>query len=54
MLNFKPVVYEIWLHLAKWFQRGSRLRVSTDDGWTTGAAYPISSPGAFGSAELKS
>ena len=26
--------YEIWLHLAQWFQRRSRLKVWTDDGRT--------------------
>ena len=44
---------EIWLHLAQWFQRRSRLKVWTDDGRTTEASYTISSPGAFGSGELK-
>ena len=45
--------YEIWLHLAQWFQRRSRLKVWTDDGRATEASHPISSPGAFGSGELK-
>ena len=45
--------YEIWLHLARWFQRRSRLKVWTDDGRTTEASHTISSPGAFGSGELK-
>ena len=45
--------YEIWSHLAHWFQRRSRLKVWTDDGRTTEAAHTISSPGAFGSGELK-
>ena len=45
--------YEIWLHLAQWFQRRSRLKVWTDDGQTTEASHTKSSPGAFGSGELK-
>ena len=45
--------YEIWLHLAQWFQRRSRLKVWTDDGRTTEACHTISSPGAFGSGQLK-
>ena len=45
--------YEIWLHLAQWLQRRSRLKVWTDDGRTTKASHTISSPGAFGSGELK-
>ena len=35
------------------FRRGGRLKVSTDDGRTTEAAHTKSSPGAFGSGELK-
>ena len=35
------------------FQRRSRLKVWTDDGRTTEASHPISSPGAFDSEELK-
>ena len=42
--------YEIWLHLAQWFQRRSRLKVWTDDG---GFPY-YKLPEAFGSGELKS
>ena len=45
--------YEIWLHLAQWFQRRSRLKVWTDDGRTTEASHTKSSPRAFGSGELK-
>ena len=45
--------YELWLHLAQWFQRRSRLKVWTDDGRTTEACHPLSSPGAFGSGEVK-
>ena len=48
-----PATYEIWLHLAQWFQRRSRLKVWTDDGRTTEACHTKSSPGAFGSGELK-
>ena len=39
--------YEIWLHLAQWFQRRSRLKVWTDDGGTTEAYHTISSPRSF-------
>ena len=46
-------IYEIWLHLARWFQRRSHSKVWTDAGLTTETSHPISSPGAFGSGELK-
>ena len=46
--------YEIWLHLAQWFQRRIRLKVWTDDRRTTEASHTKSSPGAFGLGELKS
>ena len=46
--------YEIWLHLAQWFQRRSRLKVWTDDGRTMEASHTKSSSGAFGSGEVKS
>ena len=35
------------------FRWGGRLKLWTDDGRTTEPAYTISSPGAFGSGELK-
>ena len=41
--------YEIWLHLAQWF----RGEVVWKCGRTTEASHTISSPGAFGSGELK-
>ena len=57
LLFFVPpgldATYEIWLLLAKWFQRRSLLKVWMDDGWTTEASHPINSPGAFSSGELK-
>ena len=42
--------YEIWLQLAQWFQKKSRLELCTD-----GRTLPIlkAPPGAFGSGELK-
>ena len=58
-LKSMEAVYEIWLQLALLFQRRSRLKLWTDDGRrvtdgrTTEPAYIISSPGAFGSGELK-
>ena len=39
--------------LTHWFQRRSCLKVWTDDGRTTEASHTKSSPGAFGSGELK-
>ena len=41
--------YDIWLHLAQWLQRRSRLKC----GGTTESSHPINSPGAFGSGKLK-
>ena len=34
--------YEIWLHLAQWFQRRSRLKVWTDDGGFPSYKLPLS------------